>query len=461
MKTLLLYSIFFLAAYDVFSQGHFKAAALRQDIDSLVYYIESAHPNPYYRYSRVKFYRDVEKVKRNISEDMDYTAFYLVAQRLIAKLQDGHIDLEMPLHTFQESKVYTFPLKVVLSMNKPYIRSQEDMDLGHNRFMNHDIEILSINGITGKKIVNDVVDLVTGETAAFRASYGSEYFGFYFDVLYPRKGFFEISYNDKGRKGTVKLLPGDSLKLGKLQVSTEKAEKATSPYAMTYTATGTAIMKLDDFLDLETFKVFADASFSELKRNGTANLVIDLRGNLGGDSDVGDYLLQYLLNIPFRQYDRVLEKNSELLKNRLRMHRKDKTLSEEDSLLLSKPNGSIDTIKTQDQVPLHLSSRFSGKVYVLVNSSTFSSAADFAQAFSYYKRGKIIGEETGGLILSFGDIVPAVLPQTRLPLVVSSKLYFNIGANENDWHGVLPDILCTSDQTLEKALTLIGIDDKG
>ncbi len=210
---------------------------------------------------------------------------------------------------------------------------------------------------------------------------------------------------------------------------------------MTFPAVKTALLKLDDFQDLEKIKLFADSAFSDLKNKKTSNLIIDLRNNLGGDSDVGDYLLQYLLDRPFRQDDRVLEKSSQLLKNRLLTHRKGKILSAEDSTLLSRADGVIDTVKNQDEEILQLPNRFGGKVFLLVSNQTFSSTADFAQAFSHYKRGKVICEETGGLILSFGDIVPATLPETKLPLVVSSKLYLNIGANEHDWHGVLPDCL--------------------
>ncbi|MGN7987713.1 S41 family peptidase [Pedobacter sp. 22226] len=455
MNILRLCPIFLLTALNVFGQQHFKANALKRDLDSMVYYIEAAHPNPYYRYSRLNFHNDVEKAKQHLAEGMDYTSFYLVAQKLVAKLQDGHIDLEMPLKQFEKDKANAFPFKVALNINKPYIRLQENVKLKHGG-LNKNAEIISINGINAKKIVDDIVALVKGETADFRASYGSKSFDFYYDVLYPKKGFYELTYNDKGKMGTVKVSPKDIIQTDKHRTSIAKPERTIAPFTLTFPLAGTALMKLDDFQDLEKIKVFADSAFSDLNNKKTANLIIDLRGNLGGDSDVGDYLLQYLLNKPFRQYDRVLEKNSQLLKNRLLAHRTGKTLSAEDSTLLLKPNGMLDTVKNQNEEILQLPNRFSGKVYLLVSNQTFSSAADFAQAFSHYKRGKVIGEETGGMILSFGDIVPATLPETKLPLVVSSKLYLNIGADEHDWHGVIPDINCSRDEALQKALGLIG-----
>jgi len=439
---------------NAFGQQDFKATALKHDLDSMVYYLEAAHPNPYYRYSRSDFHRDIENVKQQLADGTDYISFYLMAQKLVAKLQDGHIDFEIPLKQFEKDKAKAFPFKVALSINKPYIRLQQDVKLKYGTF-NKNTELISINGINGKRIVDDIVALVTGETADFRASYGSKAFSFYFDVLYPKKGSYEISYNDHGRKGVVKVSPQDTQQAYSQQNSASKAEQKINPFTLTFPAAKTALMKLDDFQDLEKIKFFVDSVFSDLKNKKTENLIIDLRNNLGGDSDVGDYLLQYLLFTPFRQYDRVLEKNSQLLKNRLLDHRKGKTLSPEDSTLLAKRNGTLDTIENQNEEILQLPNRFGGKVYLLVSSQTFSSAADFAQAFCYYKRGKVIGEETGGLILSFGDIVSARLPETGLPLVVSSKLYLNIGANEHDWRGVLPDIACSREKALQKALDLI------
>ena len=195
-------------------------------------------------------------------------------------------------------------------------------------------------------------------------------------------------------------------------------QKKKSPLVLEFPEREVALMKLDDFQDLEKFKVFADSSFKILKERAITHLIIDLRNNYGGDSDVGDCLLQYLLDVPFRQYNRVFAKHSRLLKDRLLAHKQGKPLSHSDSVLLLQPNGKVDTLKNEDETLLELPHRFRGKVSLLVSTATFSSAADFAQAFSFYRRGNVIGEETGGWIISFGDIVQTTLPATKLPLIV-------------------------------------------
>lgn len=454
MKRQIILLLSILLNLSVFGQEVFSPRDLRNDLDSLVYHIEAAHPNPYYRYSRSRFYKDIENAKLGIRKPMTYVEFYFLAQKLVAKLEDGHIDLEMPIESFKKKQTSAFPAQVALSINKPYIIIKENRDL-QPLGIPVGTEILSINGTPSQKIVEHIVSLVTGETAAFRANYGAKYFDFYIEQLQPSNGLYKLRYLHKGKAKAISVKGSGVHSLGKNPIDTIAAETSKAPFKFEIVQPGTALMTLKDFIDLEKFKPFADRSFESLKTSHTKNLIVDLRDNLGGDSDVGDYLLQYLLDKPFSQYDIVLEKNSQLLKNRLLRHRIGKPLSGSDSVLLSKRNGSVDTVKNGTDPLLNLPNRFQGSVYVLINSQTFSSAADFAQAFFHYHRGALIGEETGGLILSFGDIVSGVLPHTKMPFVISSKLYLNIGANANDWHGVIPTIPAKSQEALKKALLLI------
>lgn len=447
--------LFILIQLNVFGQNVFSPEDLKNDLDSMVYQIESAHPNPYYRYSKNRFLKDVKKTKLSIHKPMTYMEFYLMAQKLVAKLEDGHIDLEMPIETFKKNQNTSFPFPVKLNITKPFITVKEDA-YQQLSGIPAGSEILSINGISSQKILKDIVSMVTGESLTFRANYGTRYFDFYIDQLYPPRESYLIKYlhNDGIKTMVLKGKIANATQNSPTDSVSDKILKR--PFKLELIKPGTALMTLSNFIDMEQFKLFADSAFESLKKSKTQNLIIDLRDNLGGDSDVGDYLLQYLLSTPFSQYDFVLEKNSQLLKNRLLSHRVGKPLSQADSVVLAKRNGTIDTIKNGTDQLLNLPNRFHEKVYLLINSQTFSSAADFAQAFSYYQRGPVIGEETGGLILSFGDIVQGVLPNTKLPFVVSSKLYSNIGAKLDDWHGVIPSIPIKSDHALKKALSLIN-----
>jgi C-terminal processing protease CtpA/Prc len=81
---------------------------------------------------------------------------------------------------------------------------------------------------------------------------------------------------------------------------------------------------------------------------------------------------------------------------------------------------------------------FEGNIYLLIGNYTFSSAADFAAVFKDFRWGTLIGEETGGLATSYGDILPFTMPYSQLNFGVSHK-YFVRPAGFDDGKGVLPD----------------------
>ncbi|RAJ80373.1 C-terminal processing protease CtpA/Prc [Chitinophaga dinghuensis] len=451
----LLILFFIISIYQVaFAQSIYKKFTpqqMQEDLDTMVKFLEDTHPNPYYRYSKAQFHKDVQSVKNNIHQDLTLLDFYFLAEQLLAKLDDGHTDFHI-VEDYDEINPIVLPYTFKLSDKAPYLICQGPYASFKTKIP-RDAAIISINDIPAQKIVNDVINLNTGENRAFRADYGSSRFYFYLEALYKANGTYKIKYAHQSttKTVTVKGVRQQDVEKGK----TTSSVNTVNNYSLTILdKEKTAIIAFKNF-DWEGYTTFADSAFTLIKQKGIQHLVINLIDNGGGDSDVGDDLLQYLLNQPFKQYEKVYVKNSILLKERLKVHRKDKPLDSADLAILNKPNGIIDTIQYAD-IPIKPNSlRFDGDVYLLVNLQTYSSAADFAQCFKHYHRGMIIGEETGGLIKSYGDIVPVQLPHTRLDMTISSALYDNIGAEENDWHGVVPDIAVPANRALQQTMDII------
>lgn len=88
----------------------------------------------------------------------------------------------------------------------------------------------------------------------------------------------------------------------------------------------------------------------------------------------------------------------------------------------------------------------------MTSGQTFSSAADLANAFKFYKAGKIIGSETGGFIISAGEVVERQLLNSKLFLNASSTIDYNIGATGNERYGVIPDIRVQPEEALNYTL---------
>lgn len=433
----------------------FSPKQLRQDVDSLAKYIQDTHPNPFYRYPKSLFLRDINRVKQSLTDSLTKIDFYLRIEPLLGHLEDGHTDMAFP-NDYYDFNPFVFPYNVKFSTQKPYIVLESASTVIKSQ-LPVGAEIISVNNIPAQKIINDAVRLNTGENRSFRAEYGASNFDFYLEALYKANGTYRIKYKSHGvlKSITIKGIRKNVLnELHKKEKTTETAN-ADPVYGLKFwTQDHTALIDFRAF-DWDGFSKFLDSTFKELKQKNTQTLIINLMGNGGGDSDVGDEFFQYLLDTPFTQYAKILEKNSALLKKRLLQHREGKLLSKVDKALLAKPNGSVDTVYKETIAIRPNPLRFKGRVILLTDIKTYSSAADFAQCFKYYKRGVIIGQETGGLIKSYGDIVSANLPNTQLQLIISSKLYYNAGAGENDWHGVIPDIKTTPDKALQRAFEYI------
>ncbi|MCJ8209602.1 S41 family peptidase [Mucilaginibacter sp. RS28] len=432
----------------------YSPSEMRQDVDSLIKYLIEAHPNPFYRYPKASFFKDVFRVKSHLNRNLDKMDFYLRIAPLLGKLDDGHTDIHI-MQFYDSLNPIILPYNVKLSTKRPFINCLGPYK-GIKTALPTGAEIISINNISAQKIVNDIIDLNTGESRLFRAEFGATRFYFYLEALYKANGLYHVKYKHNGIVKDITLKGIRKNILDELAKNQADGNVHSDPvYSLRLLNNNqTAVIDFKSF-EWDGFKAFTDSAFTVIKERHVQNLIINLIDNSGGDSDVGDAFFQYILNKPFTQYAKVLEKNSALLKQRLLEHRLGKPLDSADKALLAKPNGSLDTeyvdkINIGDN-PL----RFNGRVIVLVNIETYSSASDFAQCFKYYKRGIVIGEETGGLIKSYGDIVTAHLPHSGLALTVSSKLYYNIGANENDWRGVIPDIYSSPDQALQRALKYI------
>ena len=428
----------------------FSVQELRADVDSLTKYIEETHPNPFYKFPRNEFYKKAENIKKEISKPLTDIDFYLLLEPLVTDLIDGHTDISIPYESYYKFNPCIFPYKVKLLPNSPFITVIRPCKT-ITREIPAGAEILSINGVESNKIVKDIIKLNSGESDKFRADCGANMFEFYLNNLYGMNKNYIVKYKISDKIETKKIIgiKYDSLINRIKHDATKKTNFKQIDYSLKLIPeTKTAIIDFISFNDLEKFKIFIDSTFKQIKENNIKNLIIDVRENGGGDSNIGDEFFQYISPCTFKQIFKTLIKYSRLQKYDYKYIR-DKDL--QDSSCLNKPNGLVE-IYQSDSLSIKLRKnplRFKGKIYLLTSTYTFSSAADFAQCFKYYKMGKIIGEETGGWLVCYGDNIYGSLPNSKLNFTISHKFFINVGANENDWHGVIPDITIPSAKALD------------
>ena len=426
---------------------HYTPEQLRNDIDTLVSNIEEIHINPYYKYPKDKFYADIKILKESITQPMSALDFYCFISPVIAKLEDGHTSIQQPIDIIQQSKQSIFPYKVELSEEKPYIivlRPYKTISSELPRLA----EIIDINGIDSKIIIDKFKQMSSGESEKFRLKRFEESFGLLLFEILKTKSPYKVSYITKESKEinsvTIQGLTIDSL-INRMKSENQLIEK---DYSLKIDKDlNTATIDFKSFNNISKFKEFIDSTFVIIKKENIDNLIIDIRQNGGGNSRIGDEFLRYICNEKFIQFASTKMKYSRLQKD---YYSKNKYIS------LFGKNGVVKEYKESNSLkPIKLKKRFVGKTYLLTSSYTFSSASSFAAAFKNYNIGTIVGEETGGWLISYGDNIYEVLPNTRLSFTVSHKQFYLIGAQEGDYHGVIPDISVPADKAIDYTLEMI------
>jgi carboxyl-terminal processing protease len=174
-------------------------------------------------------------------------------------------------------------------------------------------------------------------------------------------------------------------------------------------------LRIHNFVDKEDFKPSFESVFPKIL--DTAGLIIDVRENFGGSTQMTSYVLQHFTNDPFQLSNWKSPLN-------IAAHR-----AWGKSQQWHEVEGK--TIK-----PLVDQAVYTKPVNVIADESTFSAAEDFCVGFLTLKRGKLVGRRTAG---SSGSPLMFDLPGGGLALVCTKKDVFPDGT-EFIGFGIAPDI---------------------
>jgi C-terminal processing protease CtpA/Prc len=224
----------------------------------------------------------------------------------------------------------------------------------------------------------------------------------------------------------------------------------------------TGYLLIKDFvMDKNDFENQLELVFEHVQQDSLANLIIDIRNNPGGNSELADILTSYIYDKPFKANSKIIVKRSQQYYSYLRgffswwfkpFLRFIKQIDD----YKNTPIGGIYVDVKGNKNPFKTSHRFKGNKYLLINSNTFSTALGFATVFKDYKMGEIIGEPTKSEVNGFGDIYPFDLPNSGLWVWCSAKRYIRPNG-EMTKGGLQADIFVEDDKDkiLDHTINLI------
>ncbi|MEN8126084.1 MAG: S41 family peptidase [Bacteroidota bacterium] len=221
-------------------------------------------------------------------------------------------------------------------------------------------------------------------------------------------------------------------------------------------------LKVKDFvIDKRDFYNNVDSIFAKIHNDSIGNLIIDIRNNPGGNSELADYLISCIYSKPYKGNSKILIKRSEQYYKYMRGYfswwfKPFLTFIKQINDYKHTPVGMVYEDIKGFKNPINIKYRFKGKIYLLINSNTFSTALGFATVIKDYEIGHIIGEQTKSEVNEFGDIYPFDLPNSGLWVWTSAKRYIR-PSGELTIGGLKPDTFVedVNDNILEYTIRMI------
>ena len=431
-------------------QQYFSKQQLNADFDSLLISIEEIHPNMFANISKEVFDLKVIQARNSIKDSMTRMEFFIIAAPVVACLQDGHTHMQFPGNDISLVQDKLFPFPVNVSWRDSTARVSDDRSEPKSGIP-VGAQILEINQRPIQQILGKMYNLVSGEKVFFK-NYNTEVnFTRYLYLLYHDTAF-SISYKYENQifNKTVAGIPVNQRYPSSAPVQTTPSNQPKRNISLNLKIlpdSSIAIITLYYF-PKDNWYPGLDSVFYILHKQKIKDLIIDIRNNGGGNAAKGDYFFQYISKVPYKQFGATTVRTS---RKQIEFHKSFYNVV--DTTPIGIKNWSSGYL-----VPLRKTEyKFKkGNIYLLTSNNTYSSAATFSWAFKYFKMGTIVGEETGGMAVCFGDVIMQTLPNTKLDFGISHKKFYNYGATDEDSsHGTIPDFDVPSEKALDYTIKLI------
>jgi len=383
----------------------YSVEKLQKDFLQMQKTLEEDHANLYEYTNKTEFDTLFDQQYRKIQQPMTLIEFLRLLTPITARIGCGHTNLWMPGNFWNFRTYNLFPLQIDFIQNDVVVTgvydSESSVPVGSI--------ILEINGVPIKKIWDEMKANYSAD--ASNINFIQAQIKRRFAMIYARRfGFpeiFTVTFTLPGKKTLVtEELKPTSINSVREVIFTNFDHPELGFEILDETST--AIMTIQTFIyynQVEMFNDFLKKSFKEIEEKKIQNLILDLRGNDGGDPFCAAPLLSYLESKPVPYFAESYGKYAELA----------------------------------EPIPLAEHS-FSGKLYTLIDGRCNSTNGHFCALLKYHKIGKFIGTEGGATYkCNAGKNTHIDLENTRIMLYFGRSTFAAAVENMDKTRGILPD----------------------
>lgn len=427
----------------------FSPQQLQEDFQIARRALEDGHPGLYRYTTKTEMDRIFDQAGRSLDHPMDFYEFYRVMALPIAAIKCGHTDVSIDPEVMTETeRLPWFPFEVKVLERKAYI-FRDYVQKGKLAGK----EIASINGVPADRIISMMLaaESQDGDIQTSRQRVIAQNFARNLIVLLGIQSPYEVTLvgSDAKQTETIQvagLKHDEIVKISKSLYPQDQGGKPSKELrfldngkiaCLTYSFFGT---------DIEEARAFMQHAFDDIQSKGSKTLILDLRGNVGGEGEIGEILLSHIVAEPFKYYaDLIVNKDTGMSYYFAKYSDKHRDGIVPPGLVELRADGKVhqtnDPLTSLQQIG---KPNFKGRIFLLINGRCFSSGAEFLTEVHVHHRATFIGEESAGAYYgnNSGDVERITLPNTKLgiyiPLVSG---YMAVGdRHEHDpARGVTPD----------------------
>jgi hypothetical protein len=435
----------------------FSPQEVREDLKYLYKTLNESHYNLYVNNGKEIFDKKYSTIHKAITDSLTAIQVIRLFKPLIALAKHAHCNIWFPNDIYEQyvNKGGTvLPLDVSISNRRAYVTKV----LTDNAQVAVGDEIISINKTGINKHLDNLYAFMSGDSEYMINTFNDAItFPRILWWMYDEIDSYELgvsTLNGKRKNVIVKSMPAK-------QVEEKRNKNSVSlPSREFKFVENAAYLRPGIFLNLESsintseqhtfekgeFITFIDSAFVKIHEAKSKSLILDLRGNPGGDNSFSDPMVAYFATKPFWFCSEFSIKTSQITKKFWKdVDSKDPFLVELKRKILTYKDGKTFKMPLGTYPPRRDSLRFTGKVYVLIDRYSYSNTVATAAIIKDYGFGQLVGEPTADVATGYGAIHQFDLPNTGVGVVYPKALIVRPNGSRAA-EGVHPDVEVSDDR---------------